>query len=340
MTNQPAEAEGCDDEGVSPDCPPLVYGYAIAGSIGRPLGWDEVRADNVGSCDFTWIHLNANSAEAEAFVRSQPYIPDVAADALLAYETRPRMTRFDTGLAINLRGVNHNPGAAPDDLVSLRIWVDERHVVTARRRKVRAISDLEEIIRRPGGPASPGALVAFLASRVTENMEAFVEETTDGIDAIEDMLLDNADRQMRKKLAEARRTAVQLRRYIAPQREAIAAMAASESPLFDIDCRIALRETANVVTRMTEEIDAARERAAILYDELTDQRAQEMTRNTLILSTVAAVFLPLHFFVGLLGINVGGIPGADNPVAFWVVAFICLTIGAAMLGFFKARDWL
>lgn len=339
MTGAIDHNAGCDEDGLSTDCPALVYGYAFSASVGRPISWSEACADDA-ACDFTWVHLNANSGEAHEFVRGQAYIPKAAADALLAVETRPRATRIDQGFSINLRGVNHNPGAEPDDLVSLRIWVDDRHVVTARRRTVRAIQDLHDMIKRPGGPATPGALVAFLAASINANMEPFVEETIDEIDQIEDMLLENVDRNIRRKLAEARRTAVQLRRYIAPQREAIAMLAASEHPLFDADSRMALRETANTVMRMTEEIDAARERATIFYDELTDQRAQEMTRNTLILSTVAAVFLPLQFIVGLLGANVGGIPGAEHPIAFWVLLIVCLTIGSAMLAFFRARDWL
>jgi zinc transporter len=329
----------CDDEELSADCPALVYAYAMTNSIGRAISWNQVCAGEA-ACDFTWVHLNANSTDAHAFVRSQSYIPKIAADALLAIETRPRAARIDNGFSINLRGVNHNPGAEPDDLVSLRIWVDDRHVVTARRRTVRAIQDLQDMIERPGGPATPGALVAFLVSSINTNMEPFVEETIDEIDQIEDLLLENEDRNIRRQLASARRTAVQLRRYIAPQREAIVMLAASEHPIFDADSRLVLRESANTVMRMTEEIDAARERATIFYDELTDQRAQEMTRNTLILSTVAAVFLPLQFIVGLLGANVGGIPGSEHPIAFWVVLVFCLTVAAAMLTFFRARDWL
>ena len=133
---------------------------------------------------------------------------------------------------------------------------------------------------------------------------------------------------------------MQLRRYIAPQRDAINALSLSDVTLFDARSRISLRETSDAVTRMTEEIDAARERAMILHEQIMDQRSEDMNRNMLILATATAVFLPLHFLVGLLGINVAGIPGADSPFAFWVVLAIALVIGAALLGFFKARDWI
>ena len=46
----------------------------------------------------------------------------------------------------------------------------------------------------------------------------------------------------------------------------------------------------------------------------------------LILAVVAAVFLPLGLLTGLLGINVGGIPGAQTDWAFWAV---CGLLGVA-----------
>lgn len=41
-----------------------------------------------------------------------------------------------------------------------------------------------------------------------------------------------------------------------------------------------------------------------------------MNRNTYLFSVIAGIFLPAGFFTGLLGVNIGGIPGVDNPLAF------------------------
>lgn len=50
-----------------------------------------------------------------------------------------------------------------------------------------------------------------------------------------------------------------------------------------------------------------------------------------VLSLVAAIFLPLGLLTGLLGINVGGIPGTESPWAFTVV-----TCGLVALGLVAA----
>jgi len=103
---------------------------------------------------------------------------------------------------------------------------------------------------------------------------------------------------------------------------------------------VELREVADRVTRMTEDIDAVRERAMVLQDQLTDQRAEEMNRNMMVLSVVAAIFLPLGFLTGLFGINVGGMPGVESPVAFWFVVAACGVIGIVLLALFRMKKWL
>jgi zinc transporter len=56
-----------------------------------------------------------------------------------------------------------------------------------------------------------------------------------------------------------------------------------------------------------------------------------MNRNMLILSVVTAVFLPLGLVTGLLGINVGGIPGEQSEIAFFVVCGLLVALAALQI---------
>ena len=48
------------------------------------------------------------------------------------------------GLLLTLRGVNLNPGADPEDMVALRLWVEPDRVISIRHRPVMAVNDLRE----------------------------------------------------------------------------------------------------------------------------------------------------------------------------------------------------
>jgi hypothetical protein len=85
---------------------------------------------------------------------------------------------------------------------------------------------------------------------------------------------------------------------------------------------------------MTEELEAVRERAALLHEQITDLRGEQMEARGLLISVVAFIFLPLTFITGLLGMNVEGIPYAQEPWAFWGVVGVCVAIAPHHLGYF------
>ena len=320
--------------------PPFVFGFGFKDGAATQRRWEDVVSGAV-DFDWTWLHLNMNNDEARSWIRGQRDIPYAAKNALLAGETRPRVTHFGTGLVVNLRGVNLNEGADPEDMVSIRIWADERRVITTRRRQLKAAQDVRgEISSGDTRIDNPGALIAKLAARLTSRMTPFVESIEDMVDALESDVINGRGDGVRVRLAEARQNAVSIRRFIAPQRDALTRLALDDSALFKEATRVDLREVADQVTRLTEEIDAARERAMVLQDQLADQRAEEMNRNMMILSIVAAIFLPLGFLTGLFGINVGGMPGVESAAAFWLVVAACGLIGVALLVVFKILEWL
>ena len=328
-------------EDFTPTHPAFLHGHGVKDRVGTPLSWEDIQEPNFTSAyDFVWLHFDVNMAETATWIESCSDIPIEAQRGLLADETRPQMLPFDQGIFVNLRSVNLNQGAEAEDMVSIRIWGSEKLVVTTRRRIMKSIQDVRLSVRNKGGPGNTGELIALLAKRLTLRVEPYILNIADKVDDLEDEILTGDASGCRPRLAGVRHDAVRLRRFMSPQRDALNRLAYHEGALFDDRSQIDLREIADDVTRMTEELDAARERAMVLQDQLTDQRAEEMNRNMMILSVVAAVFLPLGFLTGLFGINVGGMPGVDNPDAFWMVVASCTFISVLLLALFKAMKWI
>lgn len=65
-----------------------------------------------------------------------------------------------------------------------------------------------------------------------------------------------------------------------------------------------------------------------------------MNQRVYILSIVSAIFLPLGFFTGLFGINIGGMPGVEDKNAFnlFILALVVLLI--IQLIIFKKKKWI
>lgn len=245
--------------------------------------------------------------------------------ALTAEKTRPRFAVHCDGALLNLRGVNPLLKAEPQDMISVRLWIEKHRVVGVWLRPLRAVADLIQSIERNQAPVTPGDLVAKRALRLADRAEPTVAGLNERPDDIEDVVLGESAHSQRAELADIRRSAIAIRRYFVPQRDALTSLEIEDLDWLQQQDRNRVREAADRVTRLGEELDAIRDRAQLVYDEIMDRRSEAMDRHMLFLSVVAAIFLPLGLLTGLLGINVDGIPGAQVPWAF-VIVFASLVV--------------
>lgn len=290
-----------------------------------------------------WVHLNLESAAADKWLRTQTGLEAHICDALMADEIRPRSDFAEGGAIINFRGVNLNKDADPEDMVGIRLWVTKDRIISARRRTLQAIVAIRKDLEAGRGPETTGEFITTLADKLARRMEPVIEKIQDEVDDLEDTLVaDEAAHRsdMRASLARLRRQAIMLRRYIAPQRDAIARLLAEKVDWLSDADRSRLREVSDRVIRFVEDLDNLRERCAIVHDELASRLSEELNSKMYVLSVIASIFLPLGFLTGLLGINVGGIPGAESPVGFVVFAIILALVAAAELWLFRKLKWI
>ncbi|MDX1509237.1 MAG: CorA family divalent cation transporter, partial [Woeseiaceae bacterium] len=137
-----------------------------------------------------------------------------------------------------------------------------------------------------------------------------------------------------------RRQIAAVRRFLSPQRDALDRFNRHHISFFDDQDMHALRQETDRITRYLEDLDLMRERTVVLQEELLSQLAQQQNTRMYVLSVVAAVFLPLTFVTGLLGMNVGGLPGVDSAAGFAASVVVMVVLGVALLAFFRWKKWL
>ena len=76
---------------------------------------------------------------------------------------------------------------------------------------------------------------------------------------------------------------------------------------------------------MLRDLAALQERIKLLQEEIVAQVGEQTNRSVFTLTVVTVLALPINIIAGLLGMNVGGIPLADNPHGFLVIALIVLS---------------
>jgi zinc transporter len=260
-------------------------------------------------------------------------------EAMTAESTRPRCAQTNDGVMLFLRGVNLNPGADPGDMVSIRLWIEETRIISVRLRRLLSVDDLRSAIDQGHGPTDPGDFVLALSDRLASRIAGVVADIDDEVDSLQDQVLEAESRHLRTELNKLRRVIIALRRYLAPQRDALSRMMNIKVGWMSERDILHLREEADRVTRYVEDLDAARERAAITQEELGNRLSEQLNTRMYVLSVVAAIFLPLGFLTGLFGINVGGIPMAENPQGFIDILLLLLLISGIQVLLFRWRRW-
>jgi len=317
----------------------LISGFLLDGQGGgTEVGWQAIR-DWQPDRGVLWVHLDRNSERACRWVDAESGLDEVTADALLAEETRPRAVAMAQGLLVILRGVNLNPGADPEDMVSLRVYVDDTRIITVRLRRLMAVADLTERVKNGQGPRTAGDFLTMVADLLVARMEPVIDSLGQGADRLETQLTSLRPVRARQDLRNLRHTAIVLKRYLTPQRDVMGRLQLEQHDWLSHHNRIALREVGDRIARYVEELEEVRERTAVLQDELLNQLSETTNRTIYILTIVAAIMLPLSFVTGLLGINVGGMPGVDEPLAFWVVCLLLVAFGAAEIWIFRKLKW-
>ncbi|MDH1469013.1 zinc transporter ZntB [Shewanella sp. GD03713] len=313
----------------------LVLSGARAGSTLTPEeleNWDPKDG-------LIWIHLRYRHKKARHWVLNSG-LNKVESDALLAQDTRPRAVLAGEGVLLALRGVNLNPNSAPEDMVAVRIYADKHRIISTCDRELLSVKDVAELIMEGAGPTTTGDFIVAVCERLTTRKVDFIDTLEEQLSELEEQVVSGNVKDLRTDIAELRRQTVALRRYLGPQKEAYGKMLSDQFVLFNEPERLKMRETTDKLIRTIEDLDALRDRANVTQEELLSQQSEQLNKRLYFLSLVSAIFLPLGFLTGLLGVNIGGIPGADNTWAFATFCGILISLVALQMALFYRFKWL
>lgn len=318
----------------------LIHAFLLDGNGGgRFLNQKEVKSWKPDQGRL-WLHFDYTNESAQAWLHNESGLDDLITEALLTEDTRPRAVRIENGLLMALRDVNQNPGADPEDMVSIRLWVDSDRIISTRKRNLLSTQDLLSQLEQNQGPRNGSEFIVQLAEELVRHMGDTVDQLEDQVADLENTSLSSSTESLRHELANLRRQIITLRRYFAPEKEAFSSLLREYQNWFHEEFHSQIREANDRLIRHIEDIDAVRERAAITHEELNSRVSEQLNERMYVLAIVAAIFLPLGFLTGLLGINVGGIPGAGNAHAFWLFALLLAAVALGLLLLLRLKRWV
>ncbi|WP_152021033.1 zinc transporter ZntB [Aliarcobacter butzleri] len=303
----------------------------------------ELKYEELNSVDTTdkilWVHFDYSTQEAKDWIRNQCN-NSIVADALLADETRPRTTLLGDSLLLALRGVNLDPHSRPENMISIRLFISSNMIISTSRRTLLSVTEIIEELKKGTGVKSTSEFLVELTHRMIDRMDDVIDQLQDRTDYLEENIIDMKNQEFRTEILNVRRETIILKRYLAPQKEALIKLSNEKISWIDEYKKVEIRETNDQLIRHIEELDTIRDKVILIQEELANSLSEEMNKKMYMLSIISAIFLPLTFLTGLLGINVGGIPGASNDKAFYIFTIILLLVIFSQYIIFKKKKWI
>lgn len=288
--------------------------------------WTDLKsAEPSGDFEFHWFHMYRESINTQKWLFENEF-DELVIESLTDEDTRPRTTVFPDGVLLNLRAVNIHPDEDPHEMLSMRMFIQKNRVISTSLREMHVLKDIMEVISGEFKPTSRSEFLAYVIELITDRIESYISEHRDAIYELECSVLDRTDSGMQSTVSDIRRSVITFARYLSPQREALVKLLSIKEKIFNEDDRIVVTESINSTSRFLEEIESVNNRCHILKDDMTTLSAEKMNKNMYLLSIMTAVFLPLSFLTGLFGVNLGGIPGAEDISGFRVFTIVLIAV--------------
>ena len=218
--------------------------------------------------------------------------------------------------------------------------VHRTYVVSARLHSLRSIDRLRVSVKTGEQFESPISLLTHLLRDQADVLQQIARNAVTHVDEIEDGLLAGVAAAKRNSLGSLRRVFVCLRRLLAPEPGALFRLLNRPPAWFTEEDAQELRAASEEFSSVLNDLGALQERTKLLQEEISMHTTEQTNRSVYLLTVVTVLALPINIIAGLLGMNVGGVPLAQEAYGFWIIValIVAFTGIAAWFAIFKKRD--
>jgi len=269
-------------------------------------------------------------------------------DALNTHQ-RPKMEEYDTHTFVVLQIPYVDAGHR---LVreQMSLFLGESFVITLLEDPERDVLEpVRQRIRQGRGFArgmKNDYLAYMLIDAVVDHYFPVLENLGDGIEELEEEVLEGPVQDSVERLYEFKRTLAQIRRFAWPQREVLAQLTREDVQLIMPHTKVFLRDCVDHSIQILDVLESYRDLTAGMMDLYVSQQTQRTNEVMKVLTIMSSIFIPLTFIVGVYGMNFApeagplSMPELRSPYGYAGVMLFMALVAAGMILYFRRRRWV
>ena len=266
---------------------------------------------------------------------------------------RPKAEEQDESLFLISRCMRMDNGSITNDQLS--IFLKEKIVISFQEKYNDLLDPVRTRLRNGKGyirKYGSDYIAYALMDVVLDNFYPILEKLGEGLDTLQDELIDKPVRSSLNDVLDAKRNLILLRRTIWSERDKLNDILRSDFAVISDPVKIFFRDSYDHCVQILDLVESYKEMTASLMDVYMSSVSNRMNQIMKVLTIISTIFIPLTFIVGLYGMNFMhkdpftgeplpmNMPELYSPYGYvGVIAFMTLLV-IIMIIFFINKGWL
>jgi magnesium transporter len=291
-----------------------------------------------------WIDgWGTDNPEAHRLARDVFGFHPVAIDDCFGTREHPKIEGFEGYVFLITHGIAAGSTADHVETVELDVFIGKNFLFTYHEKSSRSIAGaMDLVLRTHGAPLRRGTahVLHDILDRQVDSMEPLLDDLEERVQAVEDRVLVHPGGDDLAWLLALKRTTLQLRRWMAKQREVVLRLARNEFAVVRPEEAVLFRDVYDHLFRYTDLLENNREMITSLQDSylsVTNLRLGEIMK---FLTLFTAVLMPLTVITGIYGMNFEHMPELKQWWGYPAVLLVMAVVAGVILRFFRKRGWL
>lgn len=294
---------------------------------------------------FTWININKPDEKSLNYLKRIYKFHHLDLEDCLSENQRPKIDEYDDYLFIVL----HSPAKRGRQQIQnseVDIFIGQNFVVTIHNdnpilKKIFEKCKKKKSIKDQYMNQGSGYFLYMIIDDLFDSCFPMLDDLAKSINDMEKEVFDqDYSKDRLKDILFLKKDLINFRRIIMPERAIIAQLEHKNKKFLPEDLDVYFDDIVDKIEKLWNNLENMQE-LVLSIQETNESLISHNTNNVIkILTIFSVVMLPLTFITGFYGMNVQGLPFANQDHSVPIVSGLIILIAVSMIAYFRYRKWL
>lgn len=291
--------------------------------------------------NLVWLDLEAPTPDEIGLVGGILGWEHLTVEDLTKQGQRAKLEQFNGYVYLVMHALAYDGDPARLTTHEVDFVAGPNYVVSSHQAPLPAITESREVSHHTESCVriGPDYLLYALTDRLVDSYFPELDKMDDAVDELEDRIVADPDRALMTRIFEMKRDAVTLRKVISPLADVFTRLTGRGLGVVGDEQVMYFRDVHDHLFRALERVEGYREMMAGALDAYLSTVSNRMNEVMKGLTVFAALFLPITFITGLLGMNLRQTPPWSDAL-FWVLIGAMVVFMVLMWAYLRRKRWV